>query len=214
MNNATIAIVATLADTLARRGIYPGIDEFKMLCAAVKTAQYYRRVFITNANNLYNDTITVNEFNNTLSTLIYNQLFAAWREGMVNVGLDPKKDFTQEMSNIVSEIAAEEVGYLRDFSLDIVAARANETLSPIMSRVEMWANRYLDVVNRSEIFCKPNDLFQWKLGATEKHCVDCAGYADRIMTGREWAQEKRPQSRALACSGYNCDCELKPVVRT
>lgn len=200
-------------DALAKRGIYPGIDEFRLLCAAVKTAQYYRRVFMTNASNLYNDKITVNEFDSTLATLIYNQLFAAWREGMVNVGLDPRKDFTQEMSDIVSEIAAEEVGYLRDFALDIVAARANENLTGITARVEMWANRYLDVVNRSEIFCKPNDLFQWRLGATEKHCTDCAGYAGRIMTGREWAKEKRPQGRDLACHGYNCDCELVPVVR-
>ena len=210
----SIAQIITAADALAKRGIYPGIEEFKMLCLAAKTLQYYRRVFVTNVNNLYSDRVTVNEFNNTMATLIYNQLFAAWREGMVNVGLDPKKDFTQKMSNIVSQIAGEELEYLLNFSLDIIAARANENLSSIMARVDMWANRYIDVVNRSEIFCKPNDLFQWRLGATEQHCVDCAGYAGRIMTGREWAQEKQPQSRALACSGYNCDCTLVQVVRT
>ena len=52
-----------------------------------------------------------------------------------------------------------------------------------------------------------------KLGKTEQHCADCSAYAGRVMTGAEWAKEKQPQSRELACKGYNCDCTLEQVVK-
>jgi len=160
----------------------------------MKTYDYYRRVFVASVNALYNDKITVNEFVDKLSTLIYNQLFSAWREGMADVGLDPKEDFTQEMADIVSKIADEEVGHIRDFSGAIVSARQNETLAGVQARAEMWANRYLDVQNQARIYSKPEQKFVWRLGATEEHCEDCAGYDGKIMTGAEWAKEKQPQS--------------------
>jgi len=208
-----LAQIITAADALAKRGVYAPTDE--SLTWAAKTVNYYTRVMWTATLDLARGDIDGRGFEDVMIALIEGQMRRAWNEGMRNVGLDPAKDFTAEMDAQLQEIILFEFEFVNRYIDDVLSVVASGgDVSQFRARVDMWANRYIDVVNRSEIFCKPNDLFQWRLGATEKHCVDCAGYAGRIMTGREWAQEKQPQSRALACSGYNCDCTLVQVVRT
>lgn len=58
--------------------------------------------------------------------------------------------------------------------------------------------------------------FRWRLGATEKHCVDCSsasveGIQSRTFWDNLAAIGIQPQSQALECSGYRCDCNLDEV---
>jgi hypothetical protein len=192
----------------------PGlVDDLESI--GIKTYDYYRKIFVSAVNALYNDKITVNEFTDKLSTLIYNQLFAAWREGMVDNGLDPKADFTQAMADEISKMAAQEVEHLRTFGNDIVAARVNENLGEVQSRADIWSSRYDDVRDRARLAtAKKDKRFKWVVGDTE-HCVTCLGLKDIVATAADWATlEARgiyPKSPNLDCHGYRCQCERVPT---
>ena len=54
-------------------------------------------------------------------------------------------------------------------------------------------------------------LFMWVVGPTES-CTDCKENNGQVKTMREWmATGKMPQSNALECKGYNCQCTLVQV---
>jgi hypothetical protein len=47
----------------------------------------------------------------------------------------------------------------------------------------------------------------WRLGPTERHCVDCAGFDGQVKTAGEWAaMQIHPGSFDLSCHGFNCLC--------
>jgi len=211
MKTDALAAIVTAADALGKKGIYSDLDA--SLTLAIKTVNYYTRVMWQATLDLSRGAIDGRGFEDVMITLIEGQMRRAWNEGMRNVGLDPAQDFTPEMEQELQNIISAEFEFVNRYIDDVQkVVAAGGDVNQFRARVDMWANRYVDVVNRAEIFCKPKDLFVWRLGATEQHCEDCAGYAGRIMTGAEWAKEKQPQGRDLACKGYNCDCTLERVV--
>jgi hypothetical protein len=56
-----------------------------------------------------------------------------------------------------------------------------------------------------------NVVVTWQLGATEKHCKDCAkldGQSHKINWFVERDYIPRKNGAAMECGGYNCDCRL------
>lgn len=50
----------------------------------------------------------------------------------------------------------------------------------------------------------------WRVGATERHCVDCAGFDGQTKTAGEWAAMGiHPASPDLSCGGWQCLCTLE-----
>jgi hypothetical protein len=53
----------------------------------------------------------------------------------------------------------------------------------------------------------------WRLGATERHCADCARLDGRALTREGWlAAGVEPKSPQLQCGGWRCDCRFEEVV--
>lgn len=85
------------------------------------------------------------------------------------------------------------------------------TLRAASSRIPMWVNRYNDVVNTAKIMAGGDKKLKWVLGPTE-HCSSCMKLAGKVKRGSLWQTSGiRPQSRSLACGGYNCQCSLQPT---
>lgn len=84
----------------------------------------------------------------------------------------------------------------------------------VMLRVGLWAATVAGAYTLGQVFNRErNRRYVWKLGATSRHCSDCAGFHGQEKTAAEWQQGGLwPQSRALECRGYQCDCSLQPVV--
>ena len=87
----------------------------------------------------------------------------------------------------------------------------DRTLRAASSRIPMWVNRYNDVVNTAKIMAGGDKKLKWVLGPTE-HCSSCSKLAGKVKRGSVWiASGIQPQSRSLACGGYNCQCSLQPT---
>jgi len=78
--------------------------------------------------------------------------------------------------------------------------------------LQLWANRYADIVNRARLMADKQGKLKWHLGTTEKHCEDCLRYSGKVKRSAYWTKiNARPQSRELACKGFECDCKLLPT---
>lgn len=93
--------------------------------------------------------------------------------------------------------------------------RLREKAAGLASRVRLWANKrlealHLGMLTRTARRDEPEPRYVWRLGATEKHCRDCARLNGQVHTASEWARAGiRPQSADLECGGWRCDCRLE-----
>jgi hypothetical protein len=180
---------------------------------ALKTVAYYMRVLTRDMRRLYNGEINTNLFVDNLAGYVERQLRRAWNEGMRSNGIT---DMTPEWEAIYQQAVTDEYDYIERLADQIVQAKQEgKSLQPFLSRAELWANRYTDVVNRAKVETGLENFFIWEYGETEDHCETCAEYVGQVKTGLEWKQLYnatgiRPQSKALECGGWRCDCRLQP----
>ena len=87
---------------------------------------------------------------------------------------------------------------------------ARRAVSRIVSRVStVWGNAPAKFETAGQTLDRNDRWYQWKLGATERHCKDCAHLNGQIHRASEWrASGIAPQSPDLECGGWNCDCSL------
>ena len=150
-----------------------------------------------------------------MAELIDAQLNRAWADGMRENELDPVEDMEPEWQSMLDEIILSEYNYVDGFAADIVAARDEQLdWEPLLSRAELWANRYNDVYNTS-VVTTGNQKLIWILGATEVHCDTCAALNGIVAWAEEWEESgvvpQNPPNRYLDCEGWRCDCELIPT---
>lgn len=181
---------------------------------AVKTVNYYQRTLSRDVREFYAGDMDTGAFIDDMIRLVEEQLTRAWNEGMRNNDLDPAKDMTEEWQAVLDGEINEEMEHILDFAQAIEdAAAAGKPVQQYLDRVQLWVNRYPDVVNLSMMTTSPEDRFVWRLGATEEHCATCAGLDGVVATGSDWiASGYRPQNPPnpeLECGGWRCDCRLE-----
>jgi len=183
--------------------------------AGIKTYEYYRSTIIAAVRSLFNDKTNVEQFIGKITTVLSNQFFAAWREGMAENGLDTKRDFTQAMADEISVLVNSELDHLRDFALAIIEARPNEKIDDMLNRGEMWANQYTKVVGIARVAtANAGKRFKWIVGDTE-HCETCLTLKDVVAKKEDWealrARGIYPKSWELKCHGVHCQCDIVPT---
>ena len=73
----------------------------------------------------------------------------------------------------------------------------------------MWAVSLLSLMNLSRAKAGAARRLRFELGNTQEHCADCSRLHGQVHTGRQWLRSGlMPQSRNLACHGWQCDCRL------
>jgi len=162
---------------------------------------------------LWNDSIDFFNFVDTVIGNVYRGYEQAWREGASSCGIGPEDRSSQEAQVLTREIsiALERVLPFGDFVANHKKVDGFK-LSVSLNRAELWSNRYLAIVNLARSTSCSDRKFEWQLGRTMEHCNDCATYAGRVHRGSVWASVGAiPQSRSLACHGYNCGCRLVPT---
>lgn len=90
---------------------------------------------------------------------------------------------------------------------------ARRIVNRIASRVAtLWGNTPLKFETLGQIYDRDDQWYQWRLGATERHCTDCAHLHGQIHRASEWRTAGiSPQSPDLECGGWNCDCRFVAV---
>jgi hypothetical protein len=216
MNQNLLAVIATVTDYAVKRGVFLPPDLDARIAAALKSEAYYERRLTTAIRRRYNEETSDDEFLLVMAFLIAQQLRRAYMEGLREAGVN---EMDTGMQNELFFIQMEEEQYARKLLDDIKAAiLAGAGWMIFLNRIQLWVNRYLDIINRGIITGgkRKNKSLIWELGATEKHCDDCFGYAGLVKPAQEWddiyrVHGHRPQARALQCKGYNCDCRLRVV---
>ena len=193
----------------------------KSIALGIKSFDYYSNTIYHLVRNLYNGNTDELEFVQIMESLLDGQMPRAWLEGMAQNGLT-EDDMTEDWQAALDEIIASEKSFLLGFADAIVADGANR--DAMLSRADIWANRYNDVVNKAAMMTAGTGArMVWKLGATEKHCPFCKDLDGIVAFASEWdALDIRPQNppnHALTgekdgdrgCEGWRCDCSLLPT---
>jgi hypothetical protein len=140
-------------------------------------------------------------------------LRAAWYEGALSCGIQPSELTPEEQQGMLTAIYTEQghVFGLIDFIEQNSKANGGK-FAAVSSRVDMWALRYTDVVNRARLLACADAKLKWVWSPEKEHCHDCARLNGKIKRGSQWdAYGIRPQSPALACGGWRCGCALVPT---
>jgi hypothetical protein len=181
---------------------------------AFKTYAFYLRVLNGLVVDLYRGDISEAEFVDSMAELIEQQLRRAFNEGMRQNGLDPIEDMTEEWEQAFQNIVANEFQYVDGFASEVAGKQGS--LAEFQARVQLWANRYDDVVNQAVLItASGKDRLVWRLGGTEEHCVTCSALDGVVAFAREWEtagiKPQSPPNPNLDCGGWRCDCSLEPT---
>ena len=182
----------------------------------VKTEGHYLRVLARATRELYAGTITEDEFLSTMTVLLDEQMRKAWYAGMRENGLNAPDDMTDEWEGMLQDIINSEFDFVAQFIRDIVTAREEQSpIEPLLSRVDLWAGRYTDVVNQAKLAtAEPTDKYEWVYGDAQ-HCSTCERLNGLVARAGEWEtagfHPQQPPNELLECGGWRCACSLVPT---
>jgi hypothetical protein len=189
----------------------------------IKTQEMFDRQLRSNSIQLFKGEIGLTDWLEGFAGAIDTQLTKAWNEGADEVGVLPE-DMTPEDLAILDGIINEEYNFMYSLGDEIeLLSRETRELpidealdkfrSEFNSRLDIWGNRYADVVNQAKLHFGGKTKLVWKMGATEKHCETCAQLDGIVAYAEEWEQAgiqpQSPPNSVLECGGWNCDCSLE-----
>lgn len=156
-----------------------------------------------------------------MQALIQGRLTASFRQG---AGIADGDVLTPDETARLNEVLSPNLQLVPRFINDAIAAnekgvlldQIKDTVIGIGSRIDMWGNALRESLNIGRIWNRNKEMeLEWRIGATEQHCTDCLSQHGKVRKVSEWQQLAGvliyPQSRALQCKGYNCDCALYQV---
>ncbi len=148
-------------------------------------------------------------------TAIASQLTRAWNEGAREVGIDPKEMTDDDRAELKAIIDGEydQIIKLAEAIMESRSGTLDEFRQKFRSRIDLWVNRYTDVIGRARVYFGGKTRLKWTLGKTEEHCETCATLNGIVAFASEWElagiKPQSPPNEMLACGGWNCDCSLE-----
>ena len=177
-----------------------------------KSIEDYGRRLRGLVRGLWNGSIDTFEFVDSVRQALERAFNQAWVEGARSQGIEPGERTPEEQARL-DQLIYEQSGYIPGLA-DWVNAHLKVDgfkMAEAQSRIPMWTNRYREVVNTAKTMAGADKKFVWTLGPTE-HCSSCLKLAGKVKRGSVWmASGIQPQSPALACGGFRCQCELRPT---
>lgn len=163
-------------------------------------------------------------FEATFIRAIDQQLTEAWNKGGREVGVDPD-EMTKDDIAILEAIINNETEFINRLAGDIDAARTagmtrEQFDRQFGARVDLWANRYTETINRARVQMGSKARLEWVIGNTKEKCDICPQLAGIVAFGFEWDESRfhpqMPPNPTLptekgGCGGWNCRCQLVPT---
>lgn len=185
------------------------------LGAALKTFAEYKKRLWEAAQRLF-DGGADPAFITTFARSIDVELTKAWNEGSRTAGIGPD-EMGEADAKVLSDIIASENQYILNLANDIRAAKEGgmeqeKFETAFGNRINVWANRYTDVVNQAILYWGKKERLIWRYGSRENHCDTCGQLNGIVAFGEEWSRvglhPQRPPNVKLECGGWNCGCTL------
>lgn len=211
MSRSSLDALQSVLDRLNAR-----IEAVKICEALLKSYGWYDAHLHDYAGQLYRGKMDNSAFLDKMIYAIGEQLGRAWNEGMVANGLDPKQDMTPDMEARIKELTDNEHNHVIDLIDFIDQQKADQAgMNAIDVRVDMWVNRYNDVVNIAKMeTANLKDKLEWVYGDTE-HCDVCAALNGIVASAKDWQTSgfhpQQPPNNLLSCGGWRCQCTLQPT---
>lgn len=184
---------------------------------SLKTASDYRKALRSLVRGYWKGDLGAFDFVDSMNSAINRHFHRAWIEGAKAFGITNAEMTDEEKTRLELEINTE-ISYVTLFADSIEEeSKANGgKLGPLFDRVELWVNNYGRIVSLAGSMAAADKKSQWAYGDTIKHCVDCSTYAGRVYRNSVWRKflepyDAMPRGHGLACSGFQCDCSLKPT---
>lgn len=178
----------------------------------LKTYDYYLRALRGLVIGLYRGYLG-GEFRDIMTDLVFGQFTDAYEQAMKD---NEVATMTPEMRTELDNLIETEWGFVEGFFSDIIDARVDGTpVDPLLSRAELWANKWNDVYNKASMTIEVmfGGKLKWILGATEEHCATCSALNGIVAWAKDWEESGiHPQNAPnahLECGGWRCDCSLE-----
>ena len=153
------------------------------------------------------------EFTDSFLSAMERGFEQAWTEGARTCGIEPGER-TDEEATRLNEYIFSQAPYVPGLA-DWIAAHNRESdskLAPILSRIEIWTNRYNEVMGIAQQLACADQKMKWTTDPAKDSCRDCIGYHGRVHRMSVWAKyDIRPQHPSLACGGLKCGCGWAPT---
>lgn len=136
-----------------------------------------------------------------------------YRDGLEAGGADASEISDEELAEI-SQLAIEQSQYVTNVG---EAIYKDEKVSPEQAagKPQLWWNKsMMPFYNAGLASADRNGNYEFQLGATEEHCIDCARLNGQVHRLRNWIKSGwMPQSSKLSCGGWKCDCRIQKTNR-
>ena len=175
--------------------------------------QDYLRSIRSSIHALWDGSIDVFTFIDSMVSAIDRSFHRAWYEGIAEYGFKPDEMTPEEVTRLGEEINGQ-IPYIVPFAQAI--QRSTKALggkiAPFYFRAEMWGNRYGAVKSIARQSVAGDGKILWQWNPLKEHCPDCARLNGRVYRASTWRKYNiEPRSRLLACEGYKCGCTFVPT---
>jgi len=180
------------------------------LSLITKSSDDYGRRVRGLAHGLWSGDIEPFSFVDGMVDLLFRNYEIAWQEGARQCGILPADRSLEEADRLRREVLADQGRIMGYTDWIVVHSKAlGFPYSTIVSRAEIWANRYNSIVTLAQVTACADKKMVWYYGMTEQHCNDCGSYEGKVYRASVWAKWGAiPRSHALECGGWLCDCRL------
>lgn len=193
-------------------------DEIQRQGGDMKSYEAYRSKLGAAMQRLYHGGRDAN-FIGTWVRNIDKYLGEAWNKGALEVGVEPS-EMTNDDRAILNSIINNESDFIMRIAGEISQAHDDgmeqaQFDKQYGARLDLWANRYNETVNRARMQFGAKVRLKWELGPTEEHCSTCPKLNGIIAFGHEWESARvhpqMPPNEQLECGGWRCLCKLTPT---
>lgn len=170
-----------------------------------ETRQEFEDEFLIAIADAKDGAITTAQLGALLNSVIDTLGEQAFFDGLEDGGVkDPALDEDDQAT--IARLTRQAKTYVADF----VSKFDTYTDLQLDQRPRLWANQTLnDFYMAGLTSADANGVYEWRLGKTEQHCVDCLGNNGLRKRLKNWVKgDILPKSQKLACGGWECDCGL------
>lgn len=138
----------------------------------------------------------------------------AYRDGLEAGGADAAEISDEELAEI-SRIAVEQSQYVTGVG-EAIFIDGKVSPAQAAGKPQLWWNKsIMPFYEAGLVSADKNGNYEFRLGATEDHCNDCARLNGQVHRLRNWVKSGwMPRANKLSCGGWKCDCRLEKTSRS
>lgn len=177
-----------------------------------KSLEGYGRSIRAAVRAYWTGAIDSDQFADEMRNAINRGVNEAFDRGAATWGIKPDEYTLDEFAFIADKIDSE-LSHIAGFSsvIDLNSKANKGKLTPLLTRSDMWSNRYLDIMNQAKVMVGKDGKLEWVYGDTV-HCPSCYALNGTVKRASFWlssgVQPQNPPNDRLQCGGWRCRCQL------